>query len=128
MSYAQWNSKTQYIVGDQVVSAGVLYICILAIGPSTNPPAADATHWTSQGSPIGFLPSGKYTCVVGTTQVITIPNLTTNSIVNLTYVHPPIGGGPQYFVDVVPTANTLTITLNQTATTAEFILWSVASL
>jgi hypothetical protein len=48
--------------------------------------------------------------------------------VNLTYVHPPAGGAGQFFADVVPTANTLTITLGQTATTAEFILYSVASL
>lgn len=74
------------------------------------------------------LPSGKHTCVAGTTQVITITGLTTNGIVLLTYVHPPAAGGGQYFSDVVPTANTLTITLAQTATTAEFILYSVASL
>jgi hypothetical protein len=71
-------------------------------------------------------PAGKYTCVVGTSQVITISGLTTAGIVNLTYVHPPAGGGPQYFVNVVPTANTLTVTLAQTATISEFILWSVA--
>jgi len=58
MSYAQWNRYTQYIVGNQVVSAGVLYICILAVGPTATAPAADPTHWTNQGSPAGSLPSG----------------------------------------------------------------------
>jgi len=58
MSYAQWNQYTQYLVGNQVVSAGVLYICILAVGPTATAPAADSTHWTSQGSPSGTLPSG----------------------------------------------------------------------
>lgn len=128
MSYAQWNQYTQYLVGDQVVSVGVLYLCILAVGPSATLPSADPTHWTFLGPANGVFPSGKHTCVAGTTQVITIPNLTTSGIVMLTYVHPPSGGQQQYFENVVPTANTLTITLHQTATTAEFILWSVASL
>jgi len=59
MSYAQWNQYTQYLVGNQVVYSGVLYICILAVGPSATTPVADATHWTNQGSPIGTLPSGR---------------------------------------------------------------------
>lgn len=58
MSYAQWSQYTQYIVGNQAVSAGVLYICILAVGPTATAPAADPTHWTAQGSPSGSLPSG----------------------------------------------------------------------
>jgi len=74
------------------------------------------------------LPSGKHQCVVGTTQTISIPNLTTSGIVMLTYVHPTGGGGGQFFEDVVPTADTLTITLAQTAAITEFILYSVASL
>jgi hypothetical protein len=45
-------------VGDQVISAGVLYICILGVGPTATAPAADPTHWTAQGSPSGSLPSG----------------------------------------------------------------------
>jgi len=249
MSYAQWNQFTQYVLNNEVLYAGFVYKCILAIGPTATPPPSDPTYWDNLGSTVGGptgptgpsggpigptgpqgstgptgvgatgstgatgvgatgptgvgatgptgpaggvttviggtaidvdsttpsapilavriadkgvtgldggifnatyglavnvgtqleidgtnklsvvpLPSGKHQCVVGTTQTITIPNLTTSGIVLLTYVHPPIGGGPQYFVDVVPTANTLTITLNQTATTAEFILYSVASL
>ena len=128
MSYAQWSQFTQYRVGNLVVNGGFNFVCIANVGPTATLPSADPTKWTNIGVSTPSIPSGKYFCVAGTTQVITIPNLTTNSIVNLTYVHPPAGGGPQYFVNVVPTANTLTITLNQTATTSEFILWSVASL
>ena len=58
MSYAQWSQYTAYIVDNQVVSAGVLYICILGVGPTATAPAADPTHWTAQGSPSGSLPSG----------------------------------------------------------------------
>ena len=128
MSYAQWNQNTQYLVGDQVVSLGVLYRCIVAVGPTATAPAADPTKWTSLGPANGVFPSGKKQCDVGTTQTITIPNLTTNGIVNLTYVHPPAGGAGQWFKGYTPTAGLLTIELGQTATTAEFILWSVASL
>ena len=127
MSYAIWNQFTYYAVGDQVVLNSVLYLCILAVGPTATTPLTDTTHWTNLGSVLGItLPSGNYTCVAGLTQVIAIPSLTTNSIVNLTYVHPPNGGQQQYFANVVPTAGTLTITLGAPATTAEFILWSVA--
>jgi hypothetical protein len=42
-----------------VVYSGVLYICILAVGPTATVPSADATHWTGQGSPSGSLPSGR---------------------------------------------------------------------
>jgi hypothetical protein len=77
---------------------------------------------------VSSYPAGNYTCVAGTTQVITISGLTTAGIVNLTYVHRSGGGGgqQQFFENVVPTANTLTVTLHQTATISEFILWSVA--
>jgi hypothetical protein len=74
------------------------------------------------------LPNGKHICDASTTQVITITGLTTNGIVNLTYVHPPAGGAGQWFKGYTPTANTLTIELGQAATTSEFILYSVASL
>ena len=74
------------------------------------------------------LPSGIYTCIVGTSQVITIPGLTTGAVVNLTYIHPTAGGAAQWFVSSVPTANTLTITLGATAAITERIIWSVAKL
>jgi len=72
------------------------------------------------------LPSGIFTCAVGTSQVITIPGLTTGAVVNLTYIHPTAGGAGQWFVSSVPTANTLTITLGQTAAITEKIIYSVA--
>ena len=59
MSYAQWSQYTSYIVGDEVISASVLYVCILAVGPTATAPAADPTHWTAQGSPSISLPSGR---------------------------------------------------------------------
>jgi len=129
MSYAQWNRYTQYILTDQVVSLSGLYRCAVgSVGPSPSPPEADPTNWISLGPVNGVFPSGKKQCVAGTTQTITIPNLTTNAVVNLTYIHPPAGGAGQWFKGYTPTAGLLTIELGQTATTAEFILWSVASL
>ena len=71
---------------------------------------------------------GIYTCIAGTTQVITITGLTTAGVVGLTYIHPPGGGGGQYFVSSTPTADTLTVVLAQTATTAESIIWIVGKL
>jgi hypothetical protein len=74
------------------------------------------------------LPSGIYTCIVGTTQTITIPGLTTNAVVSLTYIHPTAGGAAQYFVSSVPTANTLTVTLGVAAAITERIIYVVAKL
>jgi hypothetical protein len=128
MSYAQWNQHTQYVVGNQISYGGFSFVCIANVGPTTTLPSADPTKWTYFGPTNGVFPSGKHQCVTGTTQVITIPNLTTNGVVNLTYIHPPAGGAGQWFQEYTPTENTLTITLGQTATKAEFILWSVASL
>ena len=53
MSYAQWNQYTQYVVGNQVVSAGVLYVCIANVGPTATLPASDPTKWTSIGPVAG---------------------------------------------------------------------------
>lgn len=129
MSYAIWNVSSYYVVGDVVVEGTSLYRCIVDAQALLTSPSIDTTHWATLGPKVeNTFPSGQHTCIAGTTQTITIPNLTTNGIVNLTYVHPPGGGAGQFFVNVVPTANTLTITLGQTATTAEFILWSVAKL
>jgi len=58
MSYAQWSQYTQYLVGNQVVSVGLLYKCIAAVGPSATAPAADPTKWTSLGPANGVFPSG----------------------------------------------------------------------
>jgi hypothetical protein len=90
-------------------------------------------------SPLGYNPTtreigyatprcGIHTCVVGTTQVITIPGLTADGIVGLTYIHPPGGGAGQFFHSSTPTTDTLTIELGQTATTAESIIWIVGKL
>ena len=90
-------------------------------------------------SPIGYNPTtnevgyaaprcGIHTCIAGTTQVITITGLTTSGVVGLTYIHPPGGGAGQFFVSSTPTANTLTVELGQTATTAESIIWIVGKL
>jgi hypothetical protein len=129
MSYAIWNVSSYYVIDDVVVEGTSLYRCIADARALFTLPSLDATHWAPLSSTSGnTFPSGKHTCIVGTTQTITIPNLTTNGIVNLTYVHPPGGGAGQYFVNVVPTANTLTITLGQTATITESIFWSVAQL
>ena len=129
MSYAIWNVSNYYVVGDVVVEGTTLYRCISDAPALLTSPLIDTPHWAILGPKVeNTFPSGKHICVAGTTQTITIPNLTTNGIVNLTYVHPTGGGAGQYFQDVVPTANTLTITLGQAATTAEFILWSAAQL
>jgi len=58
MSYAQWNQYTQYQVGNQVVSVGLLYKCIVAVGPTATAPASDPTKWTSLGPANGVFPSG----------------------------------------------------------------------
>jgi len=90
-------------------------------------------------SPMGYNPitkevgytaprCGIHTCVVGTSQIISIPGLTTAGIVGLTYIHPPGGGAGQYFQNSTPTTDTLTIQLGQTATTAESIIWIVGKL
>ena len=90
-------------------------------------------------SPVGYNPTTKevgyaaprcgiHTCTAGTTQTITITGLTTSGVVGLTYIHPPGGGAGQYFVSSTPTANTLTVVLGQTATTAESIIWIVGKL
>jgi hypothetical protein len=90
-------------------------------------------------SPVGYNPTTKevgyaaprcgiYTCVAGTTQTITITGLTTSGVVGLTYIHPGAGGAGQFFVSSTPTANTLTVELGQTATTAESIIWIVGKL
>lgn len=59
---------------------------------------------------------------------LTIPGLTVDSIVLLTYIHPGTLGGPQYFVSSVPTTDTLTITCNTTVDTDDQIIWFVAKL
>lgn len=41
-----WVASTSYSPGNTVVSAGVMYFCILAVSGSTAP-ASDATHWTA---------------------------------------------------------------------------------
>jgi len=129
MSYAIWNVSSYYVVDDVVVEGTSLYQCIANADALLTSPSIDTTHWAPFGLTSGnTFPSGKHTCIVGTTQTITIPNLTTRGIVNLTYVHPTGGGAGQYFQTVVPTANTLTITLGQTAAITESILWSVAKL
>jgi hypothetical protein len=129
MSYPIWNVASYYAVGDVVVEGKTLYECIVEARALLTLPSIDTTHWTFLGSVSGnTFPSGKYACAVGTTQVITIPNLTTSGIVNLTYVHPTGGGAGQFFETVVPTANTLTITLGQSGAITESILWSVAKL
>jgi hypothetical protein len=90
-------------------------------------------------SPIGYNPTtnevgyaaprcGIHTCTAGTTQTITITGLTTSGVVGLTYIHPPGGGAGQFFKSSTPTANTLTVELGQTATTAESIIWIVGKL
>ena len=71
---------------------------------------------------------GIHTCTVGTTQVITIPGLTTSGIVGLTFIHPPGGGAGQFFKTSTPTNNILTVELGQTATIAESIIWIVGKL
>lgn len=71
---------------------------------------------------------GVYTCVAGTTQVITIPGLGIGGIVGLTYVHPNSGGAGQWIKSSTPTADTLTVVLGQTATTNESIIWIVGRL
>ena len=126
----QWNQYTAYAVGSVVQLNNILYLSLSATPPSATPPASAPLVWLPSGTPIAFAgPSGKFPCVVGSlTQVIIIPALTTNAVVNLTYIHPPAGGAAQWFRNYVPTANTLTITLGQVAAAGEFILWSVASL
>ena len=90
-------------------------------------------------SPMGYNPTtneiayaaprcGIHTCTAGTTQTITITGLTTSGVVGLTYIHPPSGGAAQFFVSSTPTADTLTVVLGQTATTAESIIWIVGKL
>jgi Pectate lyase superfamily protein len=46
---AQWISGHSYSPGYTVMSAGILYFCILATSGSTAP-ASDATHWTAQSA------------------------------------------------------------------------------
>jgi hypothetical protein len=129
MSYAIWNVSSYYVFGDLVVEGKNLYQCISEARGLFTPPSIDTTHWIPFGLTSGnTFPSGKHTCIAGTTQTITIPNLTTSGIVNLTYIHPTGGGAGQFFQTIVPTANTLTITLGQAAAVGEFILWSVAKL
>ena len=97
-----------------------------AIG-STGPTGAIGA--TGVTGPASSLPSGIHTCIVGTTQTITIPGLTTNGVVSLTSLHPVGGGGAsQFFVTSVPTADTLTITLNTAAVITDQIIYAVASL
>jgi hypothetical protein len=90
-------------------------------------------------SPLGYNPTTKeigyaaprcgiHTCAAGTTQIITISGLTTSGVVGLTYIHPPGGGAGQFFQTSTPTADTLTVELGQTATTAESIIWIVGKL
>lgn len=90
-------------------------------------------------SPMGYDPTTKevgyaapkcgiHTCITGTTQVITIPGLTTDGVVGLTYVHPGSGGAGQWIKSSTPTANTLTVELGQTATITESIIWIVGKL
>jgi hypothetical protein len=75
------------------------------------------------------LPSGTYSVTVGSTiATITIPGLTTGGIVNLTYIHPGIGGGSQYFVTYTPSTDLLTVDLNQVGGVGDIIVWSVAQL
>jgi len=78
--------------------------------------------------PLPSLPSGIHTCIVGTTQTITIPGLTTNGVVALTYLHPTAGGAAQWIESSVPTANTLTISLGAAAAITESIIWVVGKL
>jgi hypothetical protein len=72
--------------------------------------------------------NGLHTCTAGTTQTISIPGLTVNGFVSLTYLHPGAGGAGQWFKSSVPTADTLTVELGQNATTAESIVWIVGKL
>jgi len=53
MSYAQWNQFTQYVLNNEVLYAGFVYKCILAIGPTATPPPSDPTYWDNLGSTVG---------------------------------------------------------------------------
>jgi hypothetical protein len=107
MSYAQWNQYTQYIVGNQVVNLGVLYKCILAVGPTATAPAADATHWTNLGAPTGSLPSG-----------LTPAN-------TLTWA--PVGTSPQTYTATLTGVSPLLTTTSRLSTTLQLASGYVGS-
>ena len=69
--------------------------------------------------------SGKFFVSASTTQVIPIAGLTTNGLVQLTYVHPNTGGAGQFFQSLTYAAGQLTITLGQVGASPEYIVWNV---
>jgi hypothetical protein len=46
-NYPAWSSATAYADGARVVSAGVVYSCSAAVGPTATLPASDPTHRTA---------------------------------------------------------------------------------
>jgi hypothetical protein len=72
---------------------------------------------------------GIYTCIVGTTQTISIPGMTSTGIVLPVYVHPSTQTATyQYIKTVTPSATNggqVVITLGQTAAITETIIWYV---
>ena len=60
--------------------------------------------------------------------VIPIVGLTSTGIVLVTLVHPGTGGGPQYIKTIVPTTDTLTLTMNQSVEVGDGFIWLVANL
>jgi hypothetical protein len=121
--YANWSSTAYYNVGDIVQYLGFYYKAVLAnigVTPSASSP------WSVFTPPLAPLPAGIHSVTASTTQTISIPGLTTNGVVNLTYIHPPSGGAAQYFKGYTPTTDTLTVLLGQIGTVGESIIWSVA--
>jgi hypothetical protein len=124
MSVASWAPNTYYLIGDIVNNGSADYKCIKVNLSSASNKPPNVTYWAQ----VAPLPSGIYSVVAGTTQVISIPGLTTSGVVSLTYIHPPGGGAGQWFKSSTPTANTLTVELGQTGGINETIVWAVAKL
>ena len=70
--------------------------------------------------------SGKFAVTAGTTQTISINGMTASGLVMVNYLHVnQSGGATQFIKNVVPGSNSVTVTLGQTGTVGEFIVWQV---
>jgi hypothetical protein len=76
------------------------------------------------------LPSGRYLEATGGSKVVvlSITGLTENGIVSICYVHTGGGGGSQYTVSIVPSADECTINFNTFVDLDDQIIWQVLSL
>jgi len=93
--------------------------CAANVGPLSNffaPIALTVVPNTING--------GKFQCVgTSTSQSISIPGMTTTGLVSLTYLGPQ--ALTQYFSDIVPALNGVTVSLFAAPSSANYIIWNV---